>query len=35
MTTRELPKTYDFRSTEPRIYALWEKAGLYTESAFG
>ena len=28
MTSQELPKTYDFRSTEPRIYAMWE-AGDY------
>jgi valyl-tRNA synthetase len=26
--TKELPKAYDFKSTEPRIYAMWE-AGKY------
>ncbi|MBM3123974.1 MAG: valine--tRNA ligase [Chloroflexi bacterium] len=28
MTRQELPKAYDFKSTEPRIYAMWE-AGDY------
>jgi valyl-tRNA synthetase len=28
MTRQELPKAYDFKSTEPRIYAMWE-AGKY------
>ncbi|NWG05104.1 MAG: valine--tRNA ligase [Chloroflexi bacterium] len=28
MTKHELPKAYDFKSTEPRIYAMWE-AGDY------
>ncbi|NOT05062.1 MAG: valine--tRNA ligase [Anaerolineales bacterium] len=28
MTKQELPKAYDFKSTEPRIYAMWE-AGKY------
>jgi valyl-tRNA synthetase len=27
--TKELPKTYDFKSTEPRIYALWEAGGYF------
>ncbi len=25
----ELPKTYDFKSVEPRIYALWEAGGYF------
>jgi valyl-tRNA synthetase len=25
----ELPKAYDFKSTEPRIYAMWEKGGYF------
>ncbi|HLA08168.1 MAG TPA: valine--tRNA ligase, partial [Anaerolineales bacterium] len=29
MTKHELPKTYDFKSTEPRIYALWEAGGFF------
>src|SRR5512135_971637 len=28
----ELPKAYDFRSTEPRIYAMWEKGGYFKPS---
>jgi len=24
MTEHELPKAYDFKSTEPRIYKMWE-----------
>jgi len=27
--TKELPKAYDFKSTEPRIYAMWEKGGYF------
>ncbi len=27
--TRELPKAYDFKSTEPRIYAMWEAGGFF------
>jgi valyl-tRNA synthetase len=27
--TKELPKTYDFKSTEPRIYAMWEAGGYF------
>lgn len=27
--TRELPKAYDFKSTEPRIYAMWEAGGYF------
>ncbi len=29
MTKHELPKAYDFKSTEPRIYALWETGGYF------
>ena len=29
MTKQELPKTYDFKSTEPRIYAMWEAGGYF------
>jgi len=29
MTRHELPKAYDFKSTEPRIYALWEAGGFF------
>ena len=29
MTKKELPKAYDFRSTEPRIYAMWETGGYF------
>ena len=25
----ELPKAYDFKSTEPRIYEMWEKGGYF------
>jgi valyl-tRNA synthetase len=25
----ELPKAYDFKSTEPRVYALWEAGGYF------
>jgi hypothetical protein len=27
MTKHELPKAYDFKSTEPRIYEIWEAGG--------
>ncbi len=27
--TYELPKTYDFKSTEERIYAMWESGGYF------
>ncbi len=27
--TNELPKAYDFKSTEPRIYAMWETGGYF------
>ncbi|MBM4427500.1 MAG: valine--tRNA ligase [Chloroflexi bacterium] len=27
--TKELPKAYDFKSTEDRIYAMWEKGGYF------
>jgi len=29
MTKHELPKTYDFKSTEPRIYEMWESGGYF------
>ncbi len=29
MSKYELPKTYDFKSTEPRIYERWEKGGYF------
>ena len=29
MTRHELPKTYDFKSTEPRIYEMWESGGYF------
>jgi valyl-tRNA synthetase len=29
MTTTELPKAYDFKSTEERIYQWWEKHGYF------
>jgi valyl-tRNA synthetase len=29
MTKKELPKAYDFKSTEPRIYAMWEAGGYF------
>src|SRR5512138_3499324 len=29
MTKHELPKAYDFKSTEPRIYEMWEKGGYF------
>ena len=29
MTKHELPKAYDFKSTEPRIYAKWEAGGFF------
>jgi valyl-tRNA synthetase len=32
MTKHELPKTYDFKSTEPRIYAMWETGGYFKPS---
>jgi valyl-tRNA synthetase len=32
MTEYQLPKAYDFRSTEPRIYAMWEKSGYFKPS---
>ncbi|HEY57754.1 MAG TPA: hypothetical protein G4O04_04350, partial [Anaerolineae bacterium] len=25
----ELPKRYDFRSVEPRIYRMWEERGYF------
>ncbi len=29
MTKHELPKAYDFKDTESRIYAMWEKGGYF------
>ncbi len=29
MTKHELPKAYDFKSTEQRIYAMWETGGFF------
>jgi valyl-tRNA synthetase len=29
MTQQELPKAYDFKSTEARIYAMWEAGGFF------
>jgi valyl-tRNA synthetase len=29
MSKHELPKAYDFKSTEPRIYEMWEKGGYF------
>jgi valyl-tRNA synthetase len=29
MTRQELPKAYDFKSTEPRIYEMWERGGYF------
>ena len=29
MTKHELPKAYDFKSTEQRIYAMWETGGYF------
>lgn len=29
MTKKELPKAYDFKSTESRIYAMWEAGGFF------
>ena len=29
MTTKEMPKTYDFKSTEERLYVWWEKRGYF------
>ena len=29
MTKQELPKAYDFKSTEARIYAMWETGGFF------
>ncbi len=32
MTKATLPKTYDFKNTERRIYAMWEKSGYFKPS---
>ncbi len=29
MTKRELPKAYDFKATESRVYAMWEAGGFF------
>ena len=29
MSTYELPKAYDFKSTEARIYEMWEAGGYF------
>jgi valyl-tRNA synthetase len=29
MTTKDMPKTYDFKSTEERLYTWWEKRGYF------
>ncbi|MFN2149942.1 MAG: class I tRNA ligase family protein, partial [Anaerolineales bacterium] len=30
MTGYTLPKTYDFREVEPRLYHWWESSGYFT-----
>ena len=32
MTEYQLPKTYDFKTTEPRIYEMWEQGGYFRPS---
>jgi valyl-tRNA synthetase len=32
MTEYQLPKAYDFKSTEPRIYKMWEQGGYFRPS---
>ena len=32
MTEYQIPKAYDFKSTEPRVYAMWEKGGYFKPS---
>ncbi len=32
MTEYQLPKAYDFKSTEPRVYEMWEKGGYFRPS---
>ena len=32
MTEYQIPKAYDFKSTEPRIYAMWEQGGYFKPS---
>ncbi len=32
MTKYDLPKAYDFKSTEPRIYKMWEAGGYFKPS---
>ncbi len=29
MTKQDLPKAYDFKATESRIYAMWEAGGFF------
>jgi valyl-tRNA synthetase len=32
MTEYQIPKAYDFKTTEPRIYEMWEKGGYFKPS---
>jgi valyl-tRNA synthetase len=32
MSETELPKAYDFKNTEARIYAMWEAGGYFKPS---
>ena len=32
MTEYQLPKTYDFKATEPRMYAMWERGAYFQPS---
>ena len=32
MTEYQIPKAYDFKYTEPRIYAMWEQGGYFKPS---
>jgi valyl-tRNA synthetase len=32
MTEYQLPKAYDYKTTEPRIYEMWEKGGYFKPS---
>ncbi|MDO9348343.1 MAG: class I tRNA ligase family protein, partial [Anaerolineales bacterium] len=32
MTKYDLPKAYDFKATEPRIYKMWEAGGYFKPS---
>ncbi len=33
VTAIELPKAYDFKSTEQRLYSWWEKSGFFKPSS--